>query len=44
VKIYKDTISDVLGSEIKGNETRKDYNTLIGPTIIIVNIRSVFSY
>jgi hypothetical protein len=44
VKIYKDIISDVLESEIKGNKTRKDYNTLIDPAIMIANIRSVFSY
>jgi hypothetical protein len=44
VKVYRDTTSDALKSEIKGNETRKDYNALIGSTIIIVDVRSVFSY
>jgi hypothetical protein len=43
-KVYKDTTSDALESEIKGNKTRKDYNALIGPTIMIASVRSVFSY
>jgi hypothetical protein len=44
VKIYEDTTSGVLRSEIKENKTRKDYNTLIGLTIMIVSVRSVFNY
>jgi hypothetical protein len=44
VKIYEGTISGALGSEIKGNETHKDYNALIDPTIVTASVRSVFSY
>jgi hypothetical protein len=44
VKIYEGTASDVLRSEIKGNKTRKDYNTLIGPAIVIADVKSVFNY
>jgi hypothetical protein len=44
VKVYEDTINNVLRSEIKGNETCKDYNALIDSTIVIVDIRSVFNY
>jgi hypothetical protein len=43
VKVYEDITSDVLRSEIKGNETRKDYNALIGPVIVIAGVESVFS-
>jgi hypothetical protein len=42
VKIYKDIISDILRSEIKENETCKDYNALIGP--IRAEIRGVCFY
>jgi hypothetical protein len=44
VKVYKDTASGALGSEIKGNETCKDYNALIDPVIMIADVRSIFSY
>jgi hypothetical protein len=44
VKVYKGIASGVLKSEIKGNETRKDYNALIDPTIVIASVRSVFGY
>jgi hypothetical protein len=44
VKVYKGTTSGALGSEIKGNEMRKDYNTLIDPAIMIADVKSVFSY
>jgi hypothetical protein len=44
VKIYEGTASGVLESEIKGNETHKDYNALIGSAIVIADIRSVFNY
>jgi hypothetical protein len=44
VKVCEGTINNVLGSEIKGNETRKDYNTLIDPIIVIANVRSIFNY
>jgi hypothetical protein len=43
-KVYGDTINDVLESEIKGNETRKDYNALIDPIIMIASVRNVFDY
>jgi hypothetical protein len=42
-KVYGGTTSGALGSEIKGNKTRKDYNALIGPIIVITHVRSVFS-
>jgi hypothetical protein len=44
VKICEGTVSGALESEIKGNETYKDYNTLIGPTIVIAGVESVFDY
>jgi hypothetical protein len=40
VKICSDTVYSTLGSEIKGNEKYKDYNTLIGP--IRIEVRGVF--
>jgi hypothetical protein len=42
-KVYEDTTSDVLRSEIKGNKTRKDYNALTGPIIVIAGVGSIFS-
>jgi hypothetical protein len=44
VKVYEGTASGALRSEIKGNETRKDYNTLIDLAIMIVGVKSVFGY
>jgi hypothetical protein len=44
VKVCEGIASDVLRSEIKGNETRKDYNALIDPVIMIASVGSVFNY
>jgi hypothetical protein len=43
-KVCGGTASGALGSEIKGNETRKDYNALTGPAIVTAGVGSVFGY
>jgi hypothetical protein len=43
-KVCGGTASGALGSEIKGNETRKDYNAPTDPTIVTASVGSVFGY
>jgi hypothetical protein len=42
VEIYNDITYSVLRNEIKGNETRKDYNALTD--LIKIEVRGVFFY